>query len=270
MKIFDYDSCGVFIKNYINDLPKKGRGEAKRMAELLNISSTLISQIISEDKFFTPEQIQKLAVDLNFTELESDYFYLLNQYERSGTTELKKYLKKKLSELKVKSLDLSKRVKTDQVLSENNKAIFFSSAVYSSIWLFTSVGSNGKSLTEIMERFEISRLKALSVLYFLLEVGLCIEKNEKYHMGKQSTHLEQGSPYLSRHYINWHLKALSQIDTLSADELMYSAPVSLAKKDFLILREELAAYINKFVKLAQKSEAEDIACLNIDWFWLKK
>ena len=88
-------------------------------------------------------------------------------------------------------------------------------------------------------------------------------------MIEQSTHLEKGSPHLSRFQKDWRLIAIEHAQKLSEDELMFTGPVTLSKSDFLKLREQLVQNIKDFLKVVHPSEAEEIACLNIDWFWVK-
>lgn len=66
------------------------------------------------------------------------------------------------------------------------------------------------------------------------------------------------------------MKAISRGEELSESELMFTGPVSLSKKDFEILREETIAFIKSFLDRVHASPAEEIACLNLDFFWIKK
>ena len=88
-------------------------------------------------------------------------------------------------------------------------------------------------------------------------------------MGVQSTHVERGSPHLLKHHSNWRIKAIQASEKLSAQELMYSGQVSLSEKDFVILRTEMTKFIETFLKTVHESPAEEIACLNLDWFWIR-
>jgi hypothetical protein len=51
---------------------------------------------------------------------------------------------------------------------------------------------------------------------------------------------------------------------------MYTAPVSLSRADFRALREEMVQFVQKFLKKVHASPAEEIACLNLDFFWIKR
>ena len=270
MNPFQFSRLSLYLTHYIKNLPKNGRGEVSRLAKHLRVSTTLVSQVVGGHKVFTPEQIQILSTYLGLNALESDYLAFLIQHERAGTRELKNYWKLKLDELRKKSHALINRVQRDTTLTEVERAKFYSSPLYSAVRLYTSTDAIGKSLDEIATRFELTRARASEILNLLVEAGLCRLVQERYMMGLQKTHLEQGSPHLLRHHANWRLRAMHYSEDLSDKELMYTVPVSLSKKDFDVLREQMVEFIQKFLKTVHDSPAEDIACLNLDFFWIRK
>ncbi|OQW51940.1 MAG: hypothetical protein A4S09_09750 [Proteobacteria bacterium SG_bin7] len=206
-----------------------------------------------------------MAEYLALSEIEADYFILLVHLERAGTIALKKYYRNKIEILREKSLKISNRIEVSKVLSNEERAVFYSSHIYIAIWLFTSIGKTGKTIDEIAEYFDLPRIRVLEVIRFLHETNLCVEQNGHYKMGTQSTHIEKGSPHLLHHYRNWRLLSIQKSETISDEELMYSAAVSLSKKDFEALREEMVSFIKKFLKTAHESPAEEVAYLNLDF-----
>jgi uncharacterized protein (TIGR02147 family) len=268
--IFDFNEYRPFIKAYIANKPKRGFGEAKKMAEHLAVSSTFFSQVLSGLKQLSTEQANELSEYMGLSELESEYFFYLVSHDRAGTAKLKQFCKKKLNKLKESSLELSKRIEFKKTLSEEEKSIFYSDALYSAISLFTSTKEKGVTLEEIEKRFEIPRRKLTEMMRFFVQTGLCIESSGRYTMGTQSTHVANGSPHLIRHHTNWRLRALQAAENLDDKELMYTVNVSLSKKDFEKLREEMVQYIKSFLESVYPSPAEDIACFNLDWFWIRK
>jgi uncharacterized protein (TIGR02147 family) len=267
MNIFNSNNYVSFLKSYVKNLPKRGRGEINRMAVHLNVHPTLISQVMSGSKDLSLEQAQSLTSYLGLTSLEADYFLLLVQKERAGTHELKKYFVQKIEEMQKNSLQISKRIKEHRQLSDYEKSVFYSSWFYSAMRLYSSV-EDGKTVDEIAKRFNKTRTATLEILNFLKEVGLCIEEKGRYKMGTQHTHLESTSPLLKRHHSNWRLKAIEKTEGLSAEELMFTSPFSISKKDFGLLREEVLKLIKTSSQIIKESPAEEVACLNIDMFWL--
>jgi len=270
MSIFNFKDSRPFLRDYIAKLPKKGRGEASRLAKELGVSTTLISQILAEEKSLTPEQAQVVSKYLGLAGLEYDYFTFLIQWERAGSPKLKSFWSEKLDSIRSQSLKVSARVSPQRVLNDQERAIFYSTALYSAVHMYTSVGDKGKTLGEIARRFELSLSKAAEILNFLKETGICAQNGDHYTMGVQSTHLEQGSPHLLRHHANWRMRAVQRSEDLQDDELMYTANVSLSKEDFSSLRESMVGFIKQFLRQVHSSPAEEIAVFNLDFLWVKK
>ncbi|WP_157684590.1 TIGR02147 family protein [Bdellovibrio bacteriovorus] len=270
MNIFMYDDIRVYLQEKIAKLPNRGRGEVGKIAKHIGVHSTYMSLVMNGSRHLSQEQAFDLADYLQLTEMETDYFCLLVQWDRAGTQNLKKHLKQKLSKLREDSLNLSKRLKHDKKLSDQEKAVFYSSWIYSAVRLFASTNDKGVSLEALQENFDIPRKKLIEVLEFLVSSGLLILEKNLYRLGTQQTFLEKGSPFLSKHHANWRIKALQQSENISEDELMFTSPFSISEKDFLLLREELAEWLKKFSGIVRDSPAEEVACLNIDFFRVQK
>jgi uncharacterized protein (TIGR02147 family) len=269
MKVFEFTDYKPFLREFIASQPKKGRGLVKAIGEHLRIDPSQVSQVLSGSKDFTEEQAISLAKFVGLNELETDYLLALVKIERAGTKELKEHYRKKRDKLKAESLDLSKRVEQDRILSDYEKAVFYSNYLYSGIRLSTSIGE-GRTLSEIAERFQITREKASEILNFLVATNLCQENSGRYRVGTQHTHIERGSPFLARHHHNWRVKALERTDAIADHELQFTGPVSISRSEFDAVRELLVEAISNTLKKVKKCEPDDVAVLLIDWFWLNK
>lgn len=206
---------------------------------------------------------------LGLNEIESDFLLTLIKVERAGSIILKEYYIQKLKTLKEKSLDLKERVSSDRILTDYEKSVFYSSYIYSGVRLTASIG-DGLSLTEVAERFQLSREKAAEILNFLATTNLIKEREGRFVLGTQHTHIERGSPFLSKHHQNWRIRALEQTERTTDRELQFTGPVSISRKDFDSVRELLVEVIAKSIDKVKASDPEDVACLLIDWFWLEK
>ena len=270
MTLFEYKDYRDFIKDGFKNQPKKGHGQARKIAEYLRVSSTYISQVLSGAKSFTLEQSHELAEYFGFNSLESDYFFYLVQKERAGTKSLQTFCENKLEHLRNQALKVINRIQPKKVLSHEEMAVFYSNAIYSAVHLYSSTLAKGRSFDEISKRFDLSRAKTASVVEFLKSSGLIYEESGSFKMSTQSTHVGTDSPFLIKHLTNWHLRAISAAEDLKETELMYSSNVSLSKKDFEKLREKMLIFIKDFLKEVHESPAEDIACFNLDFFWVRK
>lgn len=270
MSLFTHDDYRGYLKAYLRALPKQGRGELTRIAAHLKVNTTLLSQIFAGTRDLNLEQALDLSEYLGHSELESEYFLLLIQFERAGSRNLKQHMSKKIEALKKDALKLAKRVEHQKSLSEADRAVFYSSWIYSAVHLFCSVKDKGVTADEIAERFQQSRPRTAEVLRFLTQAGLIVEENLKYKIGTQTTFIEQGSPHLLKHHANWRVRAIQKSESLSESEMIFTGQAALSEEDFAYIRDALAELIKTAASKSVKSKAVDVACLNIDWFWLEK
>ncbi len=267
MSIFDFKDYRAFLKSEIKSRPHKGRGELSRISDHLGVNSTMLSQVMSGLKEFSLEQAKRVCDYLALPKLETDYFLILVQLERAGTHDLKDYFREKREEMKKSSLEISKRIRTDRSLTDLERSVFYSSGLYSAIHIFTSLES-GKTLEQVVEKFNIPRSRVQEILRFLLEAGLVSSNNGIFIPTVQSTHIEKGSPFLVKHHSNWRVAAIQKSESLSSEEMMFTANISISKKDFEKIREQLVTAIQEISQIVKDSPSEEIANLNIDWFWI--
>ena len=265
--VFDYLDYRQFLRDLIESMPKSGWGQLTRLAEHLNTSAVLVSYVFNGSRDFSPEQALEVAEYFELSTLETDYFCLLIQYERAGTLKLKTKLKQQLDETRTKALNLKSRVKQDLELTEDAKARFYSNWYYSGIRLTSSIeGLN--SIDAISSYLQLPKPRVKDVLEFLCQYGLCIEKDGDYFMGPKRTHLDADSPLITRHHANWRLKGLENMQEVTPDELFYTAPMALSQEVMVMIRKDLAEFIDQMVKKVGDSKSEHVACLNIDFFKL--
>lgn len=268
MILFQHQDYRDFIKAYLKTLPKEGHGELRRISQTLNINQTLLSQILSGTRDFNPDQAFALSNYLGLSPLETEYFLILLQIEKAATKTLKDHLVKKRDEIKKESLNLSKRVPHEKTLSDEEKAIFYSSWIYSAVRLFTSI-EKGVTTDEVVQKFSITRAKAAEILRFLTSTGLCVEEKGLFTQGVQRTHLDRTSPYIQRHHSNWRVKAIQRSDNLEDDELMFTGPLSISYSDFTKVREKIVDLIKEVSNTVKESDPEEVACFNVDLFWVE-
>ncbi len=268
MRIFEYLDYKLATVGLLQSRPNKGRGELSRLARHLGVNATLVSQVLRGPKDFTMEQAYKLCEYFGFALAETEYMLLLVQHARAGYSELKAFYQKRILKLQTQSKEMSKRLNVTRTLTEIQKATYYSTWLYTAICTYTSLGY-GKRLDEIATRFQIPLAKANQMMGFLCEAGLCSQENNIYRMSIQRTHLEFGSPYLNQHLQNWRMKATQNIERTSEEEMQFTACASLSREDFRKVREIFANAIRLTSEAATDSKGEEIACLNIDWFWVK-
>lgn len=263
--IFDYDDYKTYVRDRLRVMPKKGRGQLRRLSEHLQVSTVLISQIFSGDRDLTPEQAFDTTVFLNLNETQTQYFQLLVQKERAGTHRLRAELAKQIEVLRKKGRSLKSVLPVDRDLSDQEKAIFYSSWQYSGVRVLSSI-ENFQTVDSIAERLDLPREVVARIVNFLVTSGLCVETNGRIQAGPRRTHLEAGSALVRARQIGWRIKGFESMDRARETDLFYTAPMSVSSDSIGKIRSELAQTIERVVKIVGEEKPTEAACLNIDWF----
>jgi uncharacterized protein (TIGR02147 family) len=263
--VFQYLDFFDFLEKEIEKISRLKRGEKKRIAEELNIPPSLLSQIFSGTRKLTFDQVYLLCEYIGYSSLEKEYIFHLYHLSNAHNKKLKDLMKKKGDEIRKNSLKISERIEQDKILTEKEKSILYSSWFYIAIWAYVSIG-DGKTLDEITNHFNLPLAKVREVLEFLLETQICkLEKGlYKHHLNR--THIEKSSPHFRQHHNNWRIRSIQKLDLQNAEDLNFTAPLSLSKKDFDKIREEMMKLIQNIYMTVKDTNPEEIYCVNIDFF----
>lgn len=269
MEVFEFDNYKKFVEKSFEMRPKKGRGEFRRLAEHLRVSSVAVSQIFRGDRDLSLEQALSTAQFLILDHEEQEFFLLLVEKARAGTKDLRQYFEKKIAQTRKTREALSQRVKEKISLSEVAKARFYSNWYYSGVRMASSVpGLN--DVESIARKLDLPTTLVVEIAAFLVEQGLCVKDGDGLHMGPSSTMLSADSPFINNHRRNWRLKGLEHLNKIEPKDLFYSGVVSLSQADVSAFKERFMQLIAEFVKGVQASDSQTLACLNLDWFELRE
>lgn len=265
MNIYDFKDYKEYFNAWVRALPKNGRGEYRRVAARLSVSTTMISQVFNGDKHLSLELASELTDYLHLNERETDYFFLLVESARAGSYNLQQKLKKRIEEARAEARKLEVRLHKDADLSEATKSIFYSTWLYSGVRMLSDLPEMNDAQA-IADRLHLPRPQVQKVLEFLIREGLVIQKDNKLAMGPRRTHLGASSPLVIKHHQNWRISGFQKMILSDTDNLFYTGPMTLSHEVAERVRAELPALIEKITSWVVPSPSETVRCLNIDWF----
>jgi len=265
MNVFEFTDYKAYLNNYISSLPKKGRGQAGKLAEHVGISAVIVSQVLKGNRHFSEEQMLEVSGYFGFSSLETDYLMLLVRHQRAGTHSLKQRIMKEVLAMQERSKYITSRLPQKKPLDEGAKAQFYSYWYYSGIRLLTAIEKFHDTKT-IADRLNIPAANVQIVVEFLLGQGLIEQGNGKLQWTEQSTHVAKDSPLVMRHHQNWRAKSARQMENQNSQDLFFTGPMVLSKKTSDNVRKKILKLIEEASHLAKDSDCEQVQCLNIDWF----
>lgn len=260
------DSPQAFIGSWLASQVDRGRGLKVKMAERLGISPSHFSQLLKGERSISPEQAIELSEFMGISELETEMFMLLVDLERAGSAKLKKRISAAIEKKRHAARQISNRIRTEQKLSGEVQAQYYSSWIYPAIRNLVAIdGFN--SLQAISDALKIESVVVGRALEFLIEHGLCvIDEKGRVGYGSSWIHLSSNSPMANVSHQNWRLQAMNKMNLNRVSDLYFTSPMSLSREAVEAIRAQLLSTVENVKSVAQPSQSETLFCLNIDWF----
>lgn len=265
MNIFEFSDYRRYLKAWIEQARQAKTSNLSRLAEVAQVHPTFLSHVLTGTKELSLEQAAFVSEHLQHTKLEQDYFFTLIQLDRAGTSNLKKYWQEKKAAIEAEKNRVGQRFHKHRELTDEQRTTFYSSWMYVAAWVCTAI-DGGQTLSQIAERFHISRNRAEEILLFLVQCGICNEDDGVFSIGETHVHVPNESPHVTKHHVNWRMRGIQRMDTRDSKELFFTSPMSISHEDFAEIREKLMVAIQDIINTAKESPAEDLFCLNIDFF----
>jgi len=265
MDIFKYDDFRVFLQESLQAMPKAGHGQNKLLAKAAGVSTAFFSQMLNNKRQLSLEQGSLIAEFLGFSDAMTEYFLTLIELDRAGNQLLRKHLIKRKNHLKKAAQVISKRFSSTTEVSEQDKPLYYSDWYYIATQQLTAI-PDYKSEFSLAKKLNLPIKKIREVISFLLDAGLCVEKEGQLSIGPARIHLPPDSPWIKQHHSNWRMRALENINNEDLNKLHYSSPMTLSRSDVEKVRAHLISAIEGTAKIVDPSPSEELYCLNIDWF----
>ncbi len=261
--VFSYNSYRQFISDKLRE--NKTRGIRSQLSKSIGCHLAYISQVLKGQTHFTLEQAVGACNFFGLNQLETDFFILLVSFERSGTNDLKQYYQKKINEILNQRTLINSRVKADKVLKIEDEVRYYSSWYYIAIDVLTSI-EQFQTIDEISTHLKIKREEVVSCLNFLLQIGVIKQSGNKYEVGAKRMHLPSSSHLISKHHINWRMRAINSMEFPKSENLHFSTVYSFSKKDRAKLKEMILKLIEQMEPIILNSPSEVACCFGFDFF----
>jgi uncharacterized protein (TIGR02147 family) len=269
LDLFKYVDYRRYISDWLELARESGQSNLTRLASAIKVHPTFLAHVLKGTKNLSSEQTIELTEALGLTKIEHDYLFGLVNLDKAGSEKLRNYWRQRIKEISQERQKLISRIGKHRELTAEQKATFYSSWLYVAIYVATAI-HDGQSLEEIALRFNLSREKSESYLSFLVQTGICEVNNGIYRMGSAVIYLPNESPLVVRHHSNWRIKAMNRMDQREEIELFFTSPMSMSKNDFLKIRNLIAEMIQTSLEICKDSSAEEVVCMNIDFFRAEK
>jgi uncharacterized protein (TIGR02147 family) len=243
-------------------------GLRSALAKALGCQTAYISQVLSGDANLNLEQGLGFCSFANLDPASTDFFLLLLQRDRAGTQELKSYYQNKIDLALSERRKIRSRVQTTKEVSDEDKAKYYSTWLYSACHVALSV-KDFSNIAALSDRMKVPRETIAQIIDSLITMGLAKEEeNGKLNIGPAHIHLGEDSEHILKHHSNWRVRALRSLEYKSPKDLHYSVAYSLSHADAGRIREKLLTVIKENMEIVKPSPEETVYCQTLDFFEL--
>ena len=267
--IFEFKNYVEFLHYYLSQLPSGGHGEKSKFAEAMNCHNAYLSKILKKEADMSLEQTHALSRYLALDLEETDYFLLLVQHSRAGTSELRKYYALKIETFGQARSVLKNRFKVEEELAEHDKITYFSEWYYPVIHLMIATLPGFQNLRKIEAALSLSAEVIRHAVLFLERIGALEKQGTQFKPGKVNIHLGSDSAMISTYHSQWRVQAIRSLQNKDERDLHYSNIVTINEADFETIRNQLVRAIEETRKTVNESKNENrVAAMTLDWFRL--
>jgi uncharacterized protein (TIGR02147 family) len=245
------------------------RGDKSALSQAMGIQATYISQVLQEKAHLSLEQGEAANQFFNHSTQESHFFLLLIQKDRAGTKSLREYFQKQMDEILKARLVLTERLGKSHQLKEEDRAWYYSNWIPAAVHIATTIPTL-RTAESISKALQLTPEMTVKTLEHLENVGLVRKNGFEFLPGSQQIRLGNDSHHILSHHTNWRLQAMQSLEREKLNELHYSGVVSLSSGDVVKIKNILLDSIKENINIVKESKEEELFCLNIDFFDLRK
>jgi uncharacterized protein (TIGR02147 family) len=264
LNIYHYTDYKKFLKAIVSNRGSQ-RGLLTRLAKAARCHPSYLSQAMHSNVQLTPDQAYAIALYLNFSEDEQDYFLNLLEQERAGTQELKRRIQKKMEHLQSQKENLTERLKRPALAVTEKQAFYFSNWIWTAVHVLVSIPAY-QNASALAERLGMTEKKVLGFLQQLEGAGFVTRSGGVWKHASGELHLSKHNPFVVAHHNHWRQQAVLDAQNTESKGIHFTGVYALSKRDLEILRDKMLKLLDEITQTVTPSPEEEVACINCDFF----
>lgn len=267
MKIYEYENYQDFINAYI--LSEKAVGNKvtfQKLADQMRIQKSYLSKVMAKNASINKDQGFLLASSLGLSEKETEYFFLLIDYEKCALSELKEKLKNKIKTIQVKETQSDRYIdKTNNELTSEELQEYYLLPENQLIHLALSIPKYQSDIEKLREELKINKQSFSMSLKILQKLELIKVIDKKVKLLKSNLHLKHDSPFFHQWKAQMSLKSIEWIKNLETkDKYNFTVSFTSDEETKESIRIEFLNFLKKVEALVTKAPSKKLYQLNFD------
>ena len=264
MKALTTQDYRDYIRRQIQD-NQDIRGYQSQLAKAAGCQPSYLSQVLTSHVQLTPDHAAGLCRFWGLSDDESEYFITLVNLSRASSPHLKRLLEARLSEIRQRIEDLSRRIKKSTTVPANLAEQYYSAWYWGAIHLAVSVPAL-RTADAIASRMRLPLAVVQSTLAGLAKMGLIESTSKGWSLSQRNVHLPRNSFLHGINHANWRRQAVIRTQEGDPEGVHYTAIHALSRNDIAKLKAMILNFIEESRAVVAPSEEEDLLCISCDLF----
>jgi uncharacterized protein (TIGR02147 family) len=246
MQIFEFRNYKTYLNGLIQIRPSSFTRE---LCESSSIHRSYFSQMINAEKDLSLEQAKGVCEFLPLSVDETEYFLLLVQKERSGTSSLRSFFEKKLKEIRESQTDFSKNRQKSATLNKKQMELFHSSWSYSMIMILLHLDVSPKLNTAqtLRSKLDLSIEHIQETLQGLASLGLAKFDKNIWIPTTGDIHFPKSEYYTRKSNTNLKTFALNRTLNPNPEDDQFFMTCAMSEEVHEEFRTKLKSFLNHFM-----------------------
>ncbi|HUP57656.1 MAG TPA: DUF4423 domain-containing protein [Bdellovibrionota bacterium] len=262
--VFAYEDYKAFLHAKIansSGLP----GYKTQLARAMGRPQSFLSQVLHSHVHLTWDHGLRLAQFWNLTADERDYFLDLIQLSRAATPELRKFLERRLAELRKRNETLARRFDLPALETTEAQWAYYTAWHFGAIHMLLTI-PEFRTVATISKRFHLPQETVEGALASLEKMGLCERKGEKWLPTQSNLYIDRQSPASPVNHMIWRQRAIEDIFRSPGKGLHNTVLHTLSRADLEQVRAMMLDLIERTRQVVVPSKEEALVCINMDLF----
>jgi uncharacterized protein (TIGR02147 family) len=268
LSVFDSPDYKAYLRSKVGGATQK-KGVKSAMARALGCQPTYITHVLSGHANLSLEQAEAMNRFLAHSREEAQVFLLLVLRDRAGTHTLKANFQEQIDAILANRLVLTKRLGQRNVLTEEQRAIFYSAWYFLAAQIGLTIPS-WRTPAALARRLGLSAARTTEIVDFLASAGLAQRSGNELLPTETLIRLGRDSHHIFKHHVNWRVKAMDSLEHEGPRDLHYSGVLSLSERDAARVKDLLLEQLKSNLKIVADSKEEKLFGMNIDFYNLGK
>jgi uncharacterized protein (TIGR02147 family) len=270
MSIYAYLEYRHFLAEEIKKRKKTGLGVTQaELAKACGMQNTYLTNVLKGRGHFNSDQIYALASNLKLSEEETNYLFLLKEYEQSASAERKEKLKRQLDAFKQQALKSEKYISAKPPADEQALLMkYYGDPMNKIVHLLLQIPRYTENYSRAAIDLNIQKKYLQKILETLIELKMIEFKDDKTALVlKKNFHLPKESLMLLPHQLLMRQKAAQRLLEVPIDKrYSFSVTFSATEEVRRSIQQKFLEFLKDIEQLVKEAESENAYQINFDLF----